>query len=171
MYCKQISDLLFIYFLYFYFGIKLKWLFFFHGCTYTFPPVLISGTGTNCCYMEEMQNFERVEGDDGRMCVNMEWGAFGENGELDDFCTAFDHLVDDSSSYPGKQRYWMVNFLHVKSPFSPWKNNHKVPTLKSNSFTWSHRYSRTEGQTLKLATGNSLSPISHSCIKRIVQQF
>ncbi|KAF3850554.1 hypothetical protein F7725_012326 [Dissostichus mawsoni] len=54
--------------------------------------------------MEEMQNIERVEGDGGRMCVNMEWGAFGENGELDDFCTAFDHLVDDSSNYPGKQR-------------------------------------------------------------------
>ncbi|KAI4821223.1 hypothetical protein KUCAC02_029165, partial [Chaenocephalus aceratus] len=77
-------------------------------CCYEDPQCevgLIVGTGTNCCYMEEMQNFERVEGDDGRMCVNMEWGAFGENGELDDFCTAFDHLVDDSSSYPGKQRY------------------------------------------------------------------
>ncbi|XP_034082782.1 hexokinase-2-like [Gymnodraco acuticeps] len=77
-------------------------------CCYEDPQCevgLIVGTGTNCCYMEEMQNIERVEGDDGRMCVNMEWGAFGENGELDDFCTAFDHLVDDSSNYPGKQRY------------------------------------------------------------------
>ncbi|XP_061672853.1 hexokinase-2 isoform X2 [Syngnathoides biaculeatus] len=66
---------------------------------------LIVGTGTNACYMEEMQNIEMVDGDDGRMCVNMEWGAFGENGELDSFLTNFDRLVDASSSNPGKQRY------------------------------------------------------------------
>uniref|UniRef100_A0A3P9PZB0 Phosphotransferase n=1 Tax=Poecilia reticulata TaxID=8081 RepID=A0A3P9PZB0_POERE len=63
------------------------------------------GTGTNACYMEEMHNIETVEGNEGRMCVNVEWGAFGENGELDDFCTEFDHAVDESSNYPGKQRY------------------------------------------------------------------
>uniref|UniRef100_A0A3P8VPC5 Hexokinase-2 n=1 Tax=Cynoglossus semilaevis TaxID=244447 RepID=A0A3P8VPC5_CYNSE len=66
---------------------------------------LIVGTGTNACYMEEMHNIELVEGNEGRMCVNMEWGAFGENGELEDFCTQFDHMVDESSNYPGKQRY------------------------------------------------------------------
>ncbi|XP_071393003.1 hexokinase-2 isoform X3 [Centroberyx affinis] len=66
---------------------------------------LIVGTGTNACYMEEMQNVELVEGDDGRMCINMEWGAFGDHGELDDFCTEFDRIVDDSSTNPGKQRY------------------------------------------------------------------
>uniref|UniRef100_A0A673A381 Hexokinase-2 n=1 Tax=Sphaeramia orbicularis TaxID=375764 RepID=A0A673A381_9TELE len=77
-------------------------------CGYEDPKCevgLIVGTGTNACYMEEMQNIERVEGDGGRMCVNMEWGAFGENGELDDFCTQFDHIVDDCSTTPGKQRY------------------------------------------------------------------
>ncbi|XP_047448038.1 hexokinase-2 isoform X2 [Mugil cephalus] len=66
---------------------------------------LIVGTGTNACYMEEMRNIETVEGNEGRMCVNMEWGAFGENGELDDFCTEFDRAVDESSNFPGKQRY------------------------------------------------------------------
>ncbi|KAJ8005836.1 hypothetical protein DPEC_G00122050 [Dallia pectoralis] len=66
---------------------------------------LIVGTGTNACYMEEMQNVELVEGDDGRMCVNMEWGAFGDQGELDDFCTEFDRVVDVHSTNPGKQRY------------------------------------------------------------------
>lgn len=65
----------------------------------------LPGTGTNACYMEEMHNIELVEGNEGRMCVNMEWGAFGENGELEDFCTQFDHMVDESSNYPGKQRY------------------------------------------------------------------
>ncbi|KAJ8263452.1 hypothetical protein COCON_G00159090 [Conger conger] len=66
---------------------------------------LIVGTGTNACYMEEMQNVELVEGDEGQMCVNMEWGAFGDQGELDDFCTVFDRAVDELSTNPGKQRY------------------------------------------------------------------
>ncbi|XP_061907577.1 hexokinase-2 [Entelurus aequoreus] len=77
-------------------------------CGYEDPKCevgLIVGTGTNVCYMEEMQNIEVVDGDDGQMCVNMEWGAFGENGELDDFITEFDRVVDASSNHPGKQRY------------------------------------------------------------------
>uniref|UniRef100_A0A668UL07 Hexokinase-2 n=1 Tax=Oreochromis aureus TaxID=47969 RepID=A0A668UL07_OREAU len=77
-------------------------------CGYEDPKCevgLIVGTGTNACYMEEMHNVELVEGDNGRMCVNVEWGAFGENGELEEFCTEFDRLVDACSNYPGKQRY------------------------------------------------------------------
>ncbi|CAG09720.1 unnamed protein product, partial [Tetraodon nigroviridis] len=66
---------------------------------------LIVGTGTNVCYMEEVGNMDLVDGDEGRMCVNMEWGAFGDAGELDDFSTQFDRLVDDCSTNPGKQRY------------------------------------------------------------------
>uniref|UniRef100_A0A8B9JIH8 Phosphotransferase n=1 Tax=Astyanax mexicanus TaxID=7994 RepID=A0A8B9JIH8_ASTMX len=66
---------------------------------------LIVGTGTNACYMEEMENVELVEGDDGLMCVNMEWGAFGDRGELDEFCTQFDAAVDERSANPGKQRF------------------------------------------------------------------
>ncbi|XP_059407290.1 hexokinase-2-like [Carassius carassius] len=77
-------------------------------CGYEDPQCevgLIVGTGTNACYMEEMSNVELVDGDEGRMCVNMEWGAFGDHGELDDVCTEFDRAVDDQSTYPGKQRY------------------------------------------------------------------
>ncbi|XP_051897184.1 hexokinase-2 isoform X2 [Pristis pectinata] len=66
---------------------------------------LIVGTGCNACYMEEMRNVEMVEGDEGRMCVNMEWGAFGDNGCLDDLRTEFDVEVDKLSLNPGKQRY------------------------------------------------------------------
>ncbi|XP_066511433.1 hexokinase-2-like [Hoplias malabaricus] len=66
---------------------------------------LIVGTGTNACYMEEMHNVDLVEGDEGLMCVNMEWGAFGDTGELDDFSTEFDKAVDENSSNPGKQRF------------------------------------------------------------------
>lgn len=73
------------------------------------PP----GTGTNACYMEEVHNIELVPGNDGRMCVNMEWGAFGEGGELDDFCTEFDRTVDNCSNNPGKQRYPSVTARKV----------------------------------------------------------
>ncbi|KAK9975186.1 hypothetical protein ABG768_023241 [Culter alburnus] len=77
-------------------------------CGYEDPQCevgLIVGTGTNACYMEEMSNVELVDGDEGHMCVNMEWGAFGDSGELDDICTEFDQAVDDQSTYPKKQRY------------------------------------------------------------------
>ncbi|KAF6719619.1 Hexokinase-2 [Oryzias melastigma] len=77
-------------------------------CGYEDPKCevgLIVGTGTNACYMEEMHNIEVVEGNDGQMCVNVEWGAFGDNGELDDFRTRFDRAVDEGSNYPGKQSY------------------------------------------------------------------
>lgn len=55
--------------------------------------------------MEEMRNVEMIEGDEGRMCVNMEWGAFGDNGCLDDIRTEYDRAVDDFSLNPGKQRF------------------------------------------------------------------
>ncbi|KAL4636042.1 hexokinase-2-like [Arapaima gigas] len=77
-------------------------------CGYEDPECevgLIVGTGTNACYMEEMPNVELVAGEEGRMCINMEWGAFGDNGELDDICTEFDRAVDNSSANPGRQRY------------------------------------------------------------------
>uniref|UniRef100_A0A668AXM0 Hexokinase-2 n=1 Tax=Myripristis murdjan TaxID=586833 RepID=A0A668AXM0_9TELE len=77
-------------------------------CAYEEPTCeigLIAGTGSNACYMEEMRNIEMIEGDEGRMCVNMEWGAFGDNGCLDDIRTEYDRSVDDFSLNPGKQRY------------------------------------------------------------------
>lgn len=54
--------------------------------------------------MEEMKNIEMLDGEKGRMCVNMEWGAFGDNGCLDDIRTEYDRMVDDFSLNPGKQR-------------------------------------------------------------------
>ncbi|XP_031702058.1 hexokinase HKDC1-like isoform X1 [Anarrhichthys ocellatus] len=64
---------------------------------------LIIGTGTNACYMEELRNVDLVEGDEGRMCVNTEWGAFGDDGALKDYITEFDRDVDAASNNPGKQ--------------------------------------------------------------------
>ncbi|KAK4808288.1 hypothetical protein QYF61_020769 [Mycteria americana] len=66
---------------------------------------MIVGTGCNACYMEEMQNVELVEGDEGRMCVNTEWGAFGASGELDEFLLEYDRVVDETSLNPGQQLY------------------------------------------------------------------
>ena len=52
--------------------------------------------------MEEVRNIETVEGE-GRMCVNMEWGAFGDDGALEDLRTDFDREIDATSLKPGKQ--------------------------------------------------------------------
>ncbi|XP_020367618.1 hexokinase-1 isoform X3 [Rhincodon typus] len=77
-------------------------------CAYEDPHCevgMIVGTGSNTCYMEEARNTELVEGDEGLMCVNMEWGAFGDNGCLDDIRTEYDNAVDDLSLNQGKQTY------------------------------------------------------------------
>ncbi|NXU35529.1 HXK3 protein, partial [Drymodes brunneopygia] len=78
------------------------------SCGYEDPNCeigLIVGTGTNACYMEEMRNVGTVEGDEGRMCINMEWGAFGDNGCIDHLFTHFDKVVDETTINPGKQRF------------------------------------------------------------------
>lgn len=63
----------------------------------------LTGTGCNACYMEEMRTVELVEGEEGRMCVNTEWGAFGDNGELEEFRLEYDRVVDETSINPGHQ--------------------------------------------------------------------
>ncbi|XP_048816370.1 hexokinase-3 [Lagopus muta] len=78
------------------------------ACGYHDPKCeigLIVGTGTNTCYMEERAKVGTMDGDEGRMCINMEWGAFGDNGCLDDFFTSFDRLVDEKSINAGKQKF------------------------------------------------------------------
>lgn len=71
--------------------------------------VFSSGTGTNACYMEEMKNVKRVEGEAGRMCINTEWGGFGDDGSLSDIQTTFDATVDETSVNPGV--HMCVNLL------------------------------------------------------------
>ncbi|XP_006733220.1 hexokinase-3 [Leptonychotes weddellii] len=78
------------------------------SCGYEDPRCevgLIVGTGTNACYMEELQNVAAVPGDSGHMCINMEWGAFGDDGSLDSLRTCFDANVDQASINPGKQSF------------------------------------------------------------------
>jgi len=49
---------------------------------------LIAGTGSNACYMEKQSNITKLEDTaDGKMIINMEWGAFGDDGCLDKYLT------------------------------------------------------------------------------------
>ncbi|XP_062846644.1 hexokinase HKDC1 isoform X2 [Trichomycterus rosablanca] len=77
-------------------------------CAYEDPKCeigLIAGTGSNVCYMEEVKNIETVDGDQGQMCVNTEWGGFGDNDNIEDIRTWFDREVDKGSLNVGKQRF------------------------------------------------------------------
>ena len=69
---------------------------------------LIVGTGSNACHMEEMRHIEMVEGDEGQMCINIEWGAFGDDGLLNDIRTEFDQEIDMGSLNLGKQLFEKV---------------------------------------------------------------
>ena len=79
------------------------------SCAYANPNVsagLILGTGTNACYMESLDNVPKWDGDQNHpheVIINTEWGAFGDNGSLNHFRTAFDELVDRESLNPGMQ--------------------------------------------------------------------
>lgn len=53
--------------------------------------------------MEQMRNIEVLDGDEGRMCVNTEWGAFGDDGALEHLRTDIDREIDAGSLNPGKQ--------------------------------------------------------------------
>lgn len=39
------------------------------------------------------------------MCINTEWGGFGDDGALDDFLTKYDAKLDELSINPGQQRF------------------------------------------------------------------
>ncbi|XP_004701445.1 hexokinase HKDC1 [Echinops telfairi] len=86
-------------------------------CAYDDPYCevgVIIGTGSNACYMEDMSNIDLVEGDEGRMCINTEWGAFGDDGVLEDIRTEFDRELDLGSLHPGKQLFEkMISGLYL----------------------------------------------------------
>lgn len=72
---------------------------------------LIIGTGTNACYLEDLDSITTVSESDlekdgpEHMIVNTEWGAFGDNHELDFIRTKWDAAVDAGSLNPGKQTF------------------------------------------------------------------
>ncbi|VDM72358.1 unnamed protein product [Strongylus vulgaris] len=67
---------------------------------------VIFGTGTNACYMEKLTKIEKLKGKwetDGlpdEMIINMEWGAFGDDGCLGFIYTDYDREVDEKSINP-----------------------------------------------------------------------
>jgi hexokinase len=74
---------------------------------------VICGTGSNACYMENLDKIPKIAGEcnpaeDGlpnEMCVNTEWGGFGDDGKLDEFRTKYDKIVDDNSINKGQQLF------------------------------------------------------------------
>ena len=68
---------------------------------------IVSGTGCNACYVENVENAEVFNGDRSKpyVIINTEWGNLGAKGELDDIFTEYDRQVDVESLNPGKQRY------------------------------------------------------------------
>uniref|UniRef100_A0A915KKX4 Phosphotransferase n=1 Tax=Romanomermis culicivorax TaxID=13658 RepID=A0A915KKX4_ROMCU len=70
---------------------------------------IIVGTGTNACYVEKLSNCPKLSDyqkyEDDEMVINVEWGAFGDNGALDFILTAFDEMIDKRSINPGQQRF------------------------------------------------------------------
>ncbi|KAL1122902.1 hypothetical protein AAG570_003227 [Ranatra chinensis] len=65
----------------------------------------ILGTGSNACYVERIENIPDFDGDMNKpyVIINTEWGAFGDNGELNFIATQYDKEVDNKSINPGKQ--------------------------------------------------------------------
>lgn len=64
--------------------------------------------GCNCCFVERVADVRgrQIVGKDAaavNTIVNTEWGAFGENGELDHLRTALDRNLDAQSQQPGQQ--------------------------------------------------------------------
>lgn len=65
---------------------------------------LILGTGSNACYIERADRIEKWEGDHKNVkevVIDIEWGAFGDNGVLDFIKTDFDKEVDAKSLLVG----------------------------------------------------------------------
>lgn len=74
------------------------------GAAPVLSPITPTDKGSNCCFMAEAYLVETAEETSGRMCVNTEWGCFGDDGTLNDVFTPYDVSVDEESSNPGVKR-------------------------------------------------------------------
>ncbi|CAF2048365.1 unnamed protein product [Rotaria magnacalcarata] len=90
------------------------------ACAYKDPATaigLILGTGTNACYIEQLDKVGTWKGDydePKQVIINMEWGAFGDNHRLDFIRTRYDEEVDLSSTNPGRQTFEkMISGLYM----------------------------------------------------------
>jgi hexokinase len=65
---------------------------------------LIMGTGCNAAYVENVDNVEKWTGikhESPMVVIDIEWGAFGDNGSLDFIKTEFDKEIDLHSNHVG----------------------------------------------------------------------
>lgn len=67
------------------------------------------GTGSNAAYVEQASRVKHWEGK-GRgsakkVCIDIEWGAFGDKGSLDFIRTVYDDQLDQTSLLPGAYTY------------------------------------------------------------------
>ncbi|XP_076054238.1 hexokinase type 2-like [Oratosquilla oratoria] len=60
---------------------------------------MILGTGSNGCYIEHVERIEKWKGEhkEKEVIIDIEWGAFGDNGVLDFIKTEWDRAVDQES--------------------------------------------------------------------------
>ena len=64
------------------------------------------GDGANACYMEKLSAIPKFSEDCGHthVIVNTEWGAFGDDGKLNNYSrNYYDRKVDENSSNPEQQ--------------------------------------------------------------------
>ena len=62
--------------------------------------------GTNACYMENLDAVKKFSGDRSRysqVIINTEWGAFGDNGQLEEWMTPADKALDQLITNKGQQ--------------------------------------------------------------------
>ena len=67
---------------------------------------LILGTGTNACYMEQIERVKKWDGDNEdpkQVVINTEWGAFGDKGDIASIQSKSDLLIDENSINKGEQ--------------------------------------------------------------------
>lgn len=105
---------------------------------------IVLGTGTNGCYVEHadrVKHWETQRHGEKNVIIDVEWGAFGDNGVLDFIKTDFDREVDDGSllknsftfekyiggKYLGELCRVILHSLLVKKLFLPNADRDKFP--------------------------------------------
>lgn len=139
---------------------------------------IVLGTGSNACYMELAKNVKHWEtqshGD--HVIIDVEWGAFGDNGVLDFIKTKFDRTVDEGSllkksftfekyisgKYLGELCRVILEDLFVQKLFLPNVAKEKFP--KPWTFG-SDNVSKIEQDTISSQNDNLFGIMSNLCLE------
>jgi hypothetical protein len=70
--------------------------------------------------MEEMRIIERVQGEDRCMCINTEYGGFGDDGSLELLRTEFDKTLNCEAQQMSLFKVIFINNSPV--PYEHWRN-------------------------------------------------